>query len=92
MSIVGSEPVIWRLLEVDSSLTLDRIHDIIQAAVGWRDSHLHSFNDTDAYKRLRPVNGKLREPRRWVHPDLLTAALAECRRRHSAGQVILYLR
>ncbi|WP_426977077.1 IS1096 element passenger TnpR family protein [Pseudarthrobacter sp. O4] len=83
---MGSEPVIWRLLEVDSSLTLDRIHDIIQAAVGWRDSHLHSFNDTDAYKRLRPVNGKLREPRRWVHRDLLTAALAECRRRHSAGQ------
>ncbi|WP_307000447.1 plasmid pRiA4b ORF-3 family protein [Arthrobacter sp. V1I7] len=71
VSIEGSEPAIWRLLEVDPSLTLDRIHDVIQTAVGWRDSHLHSFTDTDPYKRLRPVNGKLQEPRRWVSQDLL---------------------
>jgi hypothetical protein len=71
VSIVGSEPAIWRLLEVDASLTLDSVHDIIQTAVGWRDSHLHSFTDTDPYERLRPVNGHLREPRRWVPRDLL---------------------
>lgn len=71
VSIEGSEPAIWRLFEVDPSLTLDGIHEILQTAVGWRDSHLHSFTDTDPYKRLRPVNGKLPEPRRWVSPDLL---------------------
>lgn len=71
VSIVGSEPSIWRLLEVDSSLTLDRIHDVIQAAVGWRDAHLHSFTDTDPYVRLRAINGHVPEPRRWVPEDLL---------------------
>ncbi|MFJ5695107.1 plasmid pRiA4b ORF-3 family protein [Arthrobacter sp. NPDC093125] len=71
VSIVGSEPVIWRLLEVDSSLTLDNVHNIIQTAVGWRDSHLHSFTDTDPFVRLRAVNGQVPEPRRWVSEDLL---------------------
>lgn len=71
VSIEGSEPEIWRDLDIDSSLTLDRIHEVLQTAVGWRDSHLHSFTDTDPYTRLRPVNGKLPEPRRWVSRDLL---------------------
>lgn len=71
VSIVGSDPAIWRVLEVDSSLTLDRIHDILQAAVGWRGAHLHSFTDTDPFVRLRAVNGRVREPRRWVAQDLL---------------------
>lgn len=71
VSIEGSDPAIWRLLEVDSSLTLDQVHDILQTAVGWRGSHLHSFTDTDPFVRLRPVNGYVREPRRWVSQDLL---------------------
>ncbi|TYC96858.1 plasmid pRiA4b ORF-3 family protein [Arthrobacter echini] len=71
VSIEGSEPAIWRLIEVDSSLTLDRIHEVLQAAVGWRNSHLHSFTDTDPYTRLRPMDGKLSGPRRWVSRDLL---------------------
>lgn len=71
VSIVGSEPAIWRLLEIDPSLTLDTVHEVLQTAVGWRDHHLHSFTDTDPYVRLRAVNGIVREPRRWVSPDLL---------------------
>ncbi|TAP39144.1 plasmid pRiA4b ORF-3 family protein [Arthrobacter sp. S39] len=71
VSIVGSEPAIWRLLEVDPSLTLDTVHEVLQAAVGWRDYHLHSFTDTDPHVRLRAVNGIVREPRRWVPLDLL---------------------
>ncbi|MCY1676503.1 plasmid pRiA4b ORF-3 family protein [Pseudarthrobacter sp. SL88] len=71
VSIVGSEPAIWRFLEIDPFLTLDRVHEVLQTAVGWRDSHLHSFTDTDPYVRLRPVNGHVREPRRWVPLDLL---------------------
>jgi hypothetical protein len=34
-------------------------------------AHLHSFTDTDPFVRLRAVNGHVREPRRWVPPDLL---------------------
>lgn len=71
VSIAGSEPAIWRLLEIDPSLTLDRVHEVLQTAVGWRDYHLHSFTDTDPYVRLRAINGIVREPRRWVSQDLL---------------------
>lgn len=71
VSIEGSEPAIWRLLDIDPALTLDNVHEILQTAVGWRDSHLHSFTDTDPYVRLRAVNGHVREPRRWVSQDLL---------------------
>ncbi|WP_235013254.1 plasmid pRiA4b ORF-3 family protein [Arthrobacter sp. SLBN-100] len=71
VTIVGSDPAIWRLLEIDPSLTMDRVHEVLQTALGWRDSHLHSFTDTDPYVRLRAVNGIVREPRRWVPQDLL---------------------
>ncbi|MHA7284495.1 plasmid pRiA4b ORF-3 family protein [Arthrobacter sp. TMS2-4] len=67
----GSEPAIWRLLDLDPALTLDRVHEVLQVAVGWRDAHLHSFTDTDPYQRVRPVNGISPEPRRWVPQDLL---------------------
>lgn len=71
VSLEGSEPAIWRLLDLDASLTLDRVHEVLQAAVGWRDAHLYSLTDTDPYQRLRPVNGTLLEARRWVSQDLL---------------------
>jgi hypothetical protein len=36
-------PVIWRRLLVPGNVTLGRLHDIFQAAMGWTDSHLHQF-------------------------------------------------
>jgi hypothetical protein len=40
----GTSPPVWRRLELASDLHLDRVHDIIQAAFGWEDSHLHRFS------------------------------------------------
>ncbi len=71
VSVEGSEPSIWRLLDIDSSVTLDKVHEVLQAAVGWRDIHLHSFTDTDPFERLQPVDGEMPEPRRWVPHELL---------------------
>jgi len=39
----GTKPPIWRRIEVASDLTLDRMHDVMQAVMGWTDSHLHEF-------------------------------------------------
>lgn len=39
----GAKPPIWRRLHLASDLTLDRLHDVLQAAMGWADSHLHHF-------------------------------------------------
>jgi len=38
-----AKPPIWRRLDLRSDLTLDVVHDVIQDAFGWTDSHLHSF-------------------------------------------------
>ena len=43
LDLHGAKPPIWRLLEVPGDLTLPRVHDVIQAAMGWYDSHLHRF-------------------------------------------------
>jgi len=39
----GSQPRIWRRLSVPGDLTLDAVHVLFQAAMGWTDSHLHRF-------------------------------------------------
>ncbi len=37
------DPAIWRRLLVPAGIRLDKLHDIIQVAMGWTDSHLHAF-------------------------------------------------
>jgi hypothetical protein len=37
------EPPIWRRLVVPLTTTLSDLHHILQAAMGWTDSHLHQF-------------------------------------------------
>jgi hypothetical protein len=37
------EPLIWRRLLVPGSITLPKLHDLLQLAMGWTNSHLHSF-------------------------------------------------
>ena len=39
-----SKPPIWRRVLISSETTLPKLHDIIQAAMGWDNSHLHAFN------------------------------------------------
>jgi hypothetical protein len=38
-----SDPVIWRHVEVPTSITLKVLHNVIQAAMGWFDYHLWEF-------------------------------------------------
>lgn len=37
------EPAVSRVIDVPSSATLPEVHDLLQAAMGWTDSHLHQF-------------------------------------------------
>jgi hypothetical protein len=43
IELVDSHPLIWREVEVPTSVTLKVLHDIIQAAMGWFDYHLWEF-------------------------------------------------
>ena len=51
ITLIGSEPKIWRRVEVHSGLTLHELHMVIQCVFDWDDSHLFQF--------LAPADGKL---------------------------------
>jgi len=52
IELVDSEPLIWRRIYIDGRTRLNAFHHILQAAMGWTDSHLHEFTI-----RGRPVFG-----------------------------------
>jgi len=39
-----SDPTIWRRLDLRSNMTLDLLHQVLQVAFDWTDSHLHRFS------------------------------------------------
>ena len=43
VTLRGSKPPIWRRLQMPGAMTLADLHDAIQGAMGWHDSHLHAF-------------------------------------------------
>ena len=76
-----TDPLIWRQVEVPTSITLTVLHDIIQAVMGWFDYHLWEFTigkqkyglpmDEDWGSRQRLMAGKVRlrgvlQPRKTV--------------------------
>lgn len=44
ITLKDSKPPIWRRVEVNDDITLAKLHQIIQAAMGWTASHLHMFS------------------------------------------------
>lgn len=43
VTLRGSKPSIWRRFLVPADIPLKRLHDCLQAVMGWTDSHLHQF-------------------------------------------------
>ena len=47
ITLVGSEPPIWRRVIVPERMTFADLHRVIQFSMGWRNSHLHHFEVAD---------------------------------------------
>lgn len=43
IALLDVQPTIWRVVRVPAMISLDKLHDAIQAVMGWTDSHLHEF-------------------------------------------------
>ena len=43
IELLEIEPTIWRRVLVPGHITLAQLHEVIQAAIGWTNSHLHEF-------------------------------------------------
>ena len=69
LDLHGAKPPVWRRLELPGDLTLPRLHDVIQAAMGWTDSHLHRFRTGGDHRSpslrhaFRPRGGRGRDAR-----------------------------
>ena len=61
VTLKRTHPPIWRRVLVPEDFTLFQLHVLIQAAMGWRDTHLHVFVER------RRGHGA----RSWMLPDLL---------------------
>ena len=53
----GTKPKVWRRVLVPETITLIKLHLVIQAAFGWGHSHLHEFiaNDGERYGTSDPM-------------------------------------
>ena len=43
VSLLDVEPSVWRRLQVEGNITLERLHTVIQKAMGWESAHLYEF-------------------------------------------------
>lgn len=48
-----SEPTVWRHIKISPEITFHQLHQIIQAAFGWRDSHLYEFSENGIFDLIR---------------------------------------
>ncbi|MGZ6565194.1 MAG: plasmid pRiA4b ORF-3 family protein [Solirubrobacteraceae bacterium] len=64
-----SKPPVWRRLLVPSDMRLGQLHNVIQTAMGWTDTHLHAFSTP--YGDYGPPDPEL------DHRDERTARLAD---------------
>ena len=82
--LLHSRPPIWRRLQIESNVTLDRLHDTLQMMMGWTNSHLHGFrvpqpSQRGTRRRLLPIDrgdekatrldALLRRPKDWLVYD-----------------------
>jgi hypothetical protein len=50
----GVEPRVSRIIDVPATATLPELHRLLQAALGWTDSHLHQFDAGDTLYQPDP--------------------------------------
>lgn len=53
MSLKGAQPAIWREFIVPGDISLVNLHVVIQAVMGWTNSHLHMFRKNDVEYTFR---------------------------------------
>ena len=52
VTLAGTEPPVWRSVLVSGNMTIKKLHLVIQAAMGWTNSHLHLCASADEKEHL----------------------------------------
>lgn len=83
ISLKWSKPPIWRRVVVRGDMTLDRLHYLIQIAMGWMNCHLHQFIGGSGFARtfygqpdpeFADMGGETLNEKRYTVADLAPAA------------------
>jgi hypothetical protein len=53
--LVGTDPLVWRRIQVPGKYSFWDLHVAIQDAMGWKDYHLHEFKVADREGRVERV-------------------------------------
>lgn len=59
VELLEMTPSIWRRLVVPADIALDVLHEVLQIAFGWKDSHLHDFHAGDVRFGMVDVDDEL---------------------------------
>jgi hypothetical protein len=71
VTLLGTEPPVWRRLLVPATIRLDRLDRVVQAAMGWTNSHLHMFIHADGRYGVPDLDFPLHDERRATLRDLI---------------------
>jgi hypothetical protein len=63
----GTDPLVFRRLLVPGAMALEKLHFVIQAAMGWEDRHLHVFEILG--QRYGPPDFEMEEDLRDLEED-----------------------
>jgi hypothetical protein len=58
ITLMDSEPKIWRRVEAHSGLTLHDLHYVIQCVFNWEDARLYQFHVTPGGKLTQRANAR----------------------------------
>ena len=61
ITLLDSNPPIWRRLKVPGKVTLEDLHYIIQWAIGWENCHLHRLIVDDVHYSANPCDLDMEE-------------------------------
>lgn len=70
VTLMDTDPPVWRRLLVPTALRLDRLDRVIQAAMGWTNSHLHMFIHPTGHYGIPDPDLPLHDERRAALRDL----------------------
>jgi hypothetical protein len=72
VTLMGVEnPPVWRRVLVPATVRLDRLHEVIQAVMGWQNAHLHAFIDGQTYYGVPDAELRYRDERTTRLNDLV---------------------